>query len=75
MMLIAKSVYRIEPGWWFKGEIEEAVLWVKDTEEFIGTMVECADLSTADRYKAKDILAALGEIRVMLENAEDDYER
>ena len=75
MMLIAKSVYRIEPGWWFKGETEEAVSWLKDAEEFIGTIVECADLSTADRYKAKDILAALGEIRAMLEDAEDDHER
>lgn len=71
MMLIAKSVYRIEPGWWFEGETVEAAAWLKDAEEFIGAMVECADLSTADRYKAKDILVALGGIRVMLENAEE----
>lgn len=67
-MLIAKSVYRIEPGWWFKGETEEVVSWLKDTEELISSMI--GDLSTADRYKAKDILAALGEIRGMLEEAE-----
>lgn len=71
MMLIAKSVYRIEPGWWFKGETVEAAAWLKDAEEFIGAMVECGDLSAADRYKAEDILAALWGIRVMLEDAEE----
>lgn len=64
------TLYRIEPGWWFDGETVEAAAWLKDAEEFIGAMVECADLSTADRYKAKDILAALGEIRGILEDAE-----
>lgn len=67
-MLIAKDMYRIEPGWWFKGEIEEAVSWLKETEELISSMI--TDLSTADKYKAKDILAALEQIRMMLEDAE-----
>ena len=64
------DMYRIEPGYWFEGENLEAAAWLKDAEEFIGAMVECADLSTADRYKAKDILAALEQIRIMLEDAE-----
>lgn len=64
------TLYRIEPGWRFDGSCNEAVSWLKDAEEFICAMVECADLSTADRYKAKDILAALGNIREILEQAE-----
>lgn len=62
------TLYRIEPGWWFDGSCNEAVSWLKDAEELISSMV--SDLSTADKYKAKDILAALGEIRGMLEEAE-----
>ena len=63
------TLYRIEPGWWFDGSCNEAVSWLKDAEELISSMIN--DLSTADKYKAKDILAALVEIRGMLEDAEE----
>lgn len=62
------TLYRIEPGWWFDGSCDEAVSWLKDAEELIWSMI--TDLSTPDKYKAKDILAALGKIREVLEEAE-----
>lgn len=71
MTLIAKDMYRIEPGWWFEGELNEAREWIKDAEEIITDCIECGAFTLAGEYRAKDIVKNLGELRKMLEEAEE----
>ena len=69
--MIAATPYRIEPGYFFKGELNEAREWIKDAEEIITDCIECGAFTLAGEYRAKDIVKNLGELRKMLEEAEE----
>lgn len=69
--MIVATPYRIEPGYFFEGELNEAREWIKDAEEIITDCIECGAFTLAGEYRAKDIVKNLGELRKMLEEAEE----
>ena len=69
--MIVATPYRIEPRYFFEGELNEAREWIKDAEEIITDCIECGAFTLAGEYRAKDIVKNLGELRKMLEEAEE----